>query len=54
MKTLVQQIQEIMECAEQHVQVVEVRPVPSAVGDQQDFQSEQTGSIVATEEVRPN
>jgi len=33
MKTLVQQIQEIMEYAEQHVRVVEVRGVSTAAGN---------------------
>ena len=45
MKTLVQQIQEIMECAGEHVQVVEVRPVSSATEDQGELRKEQADSV---------
>jgi predicted nuclease with RNAse H fold len=51
MKTLVQQIQEIMESAEQDVQVVEVRPVSLAVSD---FQQEETDARSIAEEIRAN
>jgi hypothetical protein len=51
MKTLVQQIQETMESAEQDVQVVEVRPVSLAVSD---FQQEETDARSIAEEIRAN
>jgi DNA-binding winged helix-turn-helix (wHTH) protein len=52
MKTLVQQVQEILNRADQHVQVVEIRPVSSANNDQRDFRKEQAGTVVSSEEVR--
>lgn len=54
MKTLVQQIQEIMEGAEQHVRVVQVRAVSPAEGDQWQAGQKREATAPISEELRAN
>lgn len=53
MKTIVEQIQEVMECAEQGIRVVEVRPVSSAKDDEKD-RKEQADTVAISGEARAN